>query len=83
MTDHARNEWAAEALMDGDEQAAWDQSRNVDLGLEPGWISDAEQRAWWASDRAAVEAQSHRDHLREVAEKAAARNGWRELDDAS
>ena len=62
MTDHARNEWIADALTATDDEADWragyEAQRDVDLGLDCGWVSDAEQQARWAADRRAVEEQS-------------------------
>ena len=61
MTDHLRNEVAADALTAADDEAdwraGWEAQRNVDLGLDCGWVSDAEQQARWAADRAAVMAE--------------------------
>jgi hypothetical protein len=34
MPDHDRNEWAAEAMLDEDDRIAWEQQRNIDLGLD-------------------------------------------------
>ncbi len=64
---HAYNEWAADALNDRDEQAAWEQQRNDDLVLGGRCVSTAEMMRRWAAERAAVEAQSHREHVAELA----------------
>lgn len=56
MTDHLRNEHAADALTSRDDELEWELMRDCDLGLEPGCVSDTEQRERWAADRAAVEA---------------------------
>ena len=61
MTDHLRNEWISESLADDDDEADWragyETQRNIDLGLDCSWVSDAEQQARWAADRAAVMAE--------------------------
>lgn len=57
MTDHARNEWIAEALADRYDELAYEAQRTIDLGLDCGWCSDAEQIAYYARDRAAVMAE--------------------------
>lgn len=52
--DHLYNEVAADALMAADEEMAWERSRDLDLGLEPGCVSTDEMQARWAADRAEV-----------------------------
>ena len=57
MTDHLRDETIADALLARDDELEWEAMRNLDLGLDCGWCSDAEQQARWAADRAAVMAE--------------------------
>ncbi len=64
-----RDDWAADALNDRDDQAAWEASRNLDLGLPPGWVSRAEMVAAWADERARVEADAHVAHIKELAQR--------------
>ncbi len=70
----ARNEFIAGRLSDREDEAAWrdtrvewETQRALDLGLGARWVSTAEMRAHWAAERAAVEAQSHREHVAELA----------------
>jgi hypothetical protein len=51
-----REDWIAEALLAADDEQAWRNTRDVDLGHEPGWVSRREMVESWAADRAAVEA---------------------------
>jgi hypothetical protein len=61
VTDHARNEWASDALTAADDEAAWragyEAQRDVDLGLDVRAVSEREQIESWAADRAAVMAE--------------------------
>lgn len=49
-----RDEWAQDALNDKDDQAGWEATRNEALGLDVGFVSEAEQIATWAAERAPV-----------------------------
>ncbi len=64
-----RDDWAADALTDRDDQAAWEAQRNDDLGLTPGWVSRVEMVAAWADERAQVEADAHVAHIKELAQR--------------
>ena len=84
MGDDYADEWAAQALLAADEELAWQRSRNLDLGLEPGCVTTDAMQARWATDRAAVEAECpdgyewRRMSLEAVAEKAAVLQTLRE-----
>lgn len=56
MTDHLRNEVAADALTERDDEAEWEAMRNLDLGLEPGWVTTDDMHQTWADDFAPVQA---------------------------
>jgi hypothetical protein len=51
-----RDEWIADALDAADDEQAWRNTRDVDLGHDAGWVSRREMVESWAADRAAVEA---------------------------
>lgn len=57
MTDHLRNETAADALTSRDDELEWAAMRNLDLGCDPQWVSDDDMRRHWSADRAAAMAE--------------------------
>jgi hypothetical protein len=67
---HAYNEWAAEHLLDRDDETAWRAQRN-----HCGVTTD-QMIAAWAAERAAVE---ERSALEAAAERAVIRDGWRSM----
>jgi hypothetical protein len=52
MSDHARNEWIAEALDAAQDEMEYEAMRNLDLGLEPGYVSTDEMIRHANADRA-------------------------------
>jgi hypothetical protein len=67
---HAYNEWAAEHLLDRDDEAAWRAERGACR------VTTEQMIAAWAAERAAVE---ERSALEAAAECAVIRDGWRSM----